>query len=144
MIQRKGYSGMFLRRTLCCCLLFISFTLSAESPRFNYIMHCQGCHLEDGRETPGIIPGLIGASQFLRVPGGREFLATVPGVVTAPITDEEVAAVLNWMLYQFSKQDMPEDFIPYSADELHLLRRTPLLEVEEVREQLLAKIADLK
>ena len=126
------------------CGLLSPFIVNAESPRFNYIMHCQGCHLKDGRETPGIIPGLIGASQFLRVPGGREFLATVPGVVTAPITDEEVAAVLNWMLYQFSKSDMPEDFVPYSADELHSLRRTPLLEVEEVREQLLAKIANLK
>ena len=107
-------------------------------------MHCQGCHLEDGRETPDIIPALIGTGQFLRVPGGREFLATVPGVATAPISDEEVADLLNWMLYQFSAEDMSNNFVPYSTDELHALRRTPLLEVEDVRQQLMAEIANLK
>jgi hypothetical protein len=133
---------MILKIVLSCSLFYM-FTASAESPRFNYIMHCQGCHLDDGRETAGIIPGLIGASQFLRVPGGREFLATVPGVVTAPISDGEIADVLNWMLYQFSGTDMPVNFIPYSANELHKLRKTPLLEVDDVREILLTEIAKL-
>ena len=130
--------------------IFLSFALlmpiiaNAESPRFNYIMHCQGCHLDDGRETADIIPALTGTGQFLRVPGGREFLATVPGVATAPISDEEVADLLNWMLYQFSAEDMLENFVPYSTDEMHKLRRTPLLEVQGVRQQLMAEITKLE
>ena len=114
----------------------------AESAHFNYILHCQGCHLADGAATPGKIPGLIGVGQFLSAEGGREFLVRVPGVSLSTIADDELAELVNWMLYQFSPDTLPEDFEPYTAEEVARYRQAPLVEVDKVRAELLASVQD--
>lgn len=106
---------------------------SAASPQFNYILHCQGCHLADGAATPGKIPPLIGTGRFLAVEGGREFLVRVPGVSLSIVPDDELAELINWMLYRFSADDVPADFEPYTAEEVGRYRQEPLVEVETVR-----------
>ena len=109
----------------------------AASPQINYILHCQGCHLADGSETPGEIPPLIGSGKFLSVEGGREFLVRVPGVSLSTIPDDELAALMNWFLDRFSADDLPGDFEPYTAEEVGIYRRDPLVEVERVRAEIL-------
>ena len=115
---------------------------AAGSAQINYILHCQGCHLADGSATPGKIPPLIGAGQFLAVEGGREFLLRVPGVSLSIIPDDELADLMNWMLYRFSAEDMPADFKPYTAEEIGRYRQDPLVEVETVRAGLLGNRED--
>ena len=117
-------------------------TAAAASPQFNYILHCQGCHLADGGATPGKIPPLIGTGRFLAVQGGREFLVRVPGVSLSIIPDDELAKLMNWFLYRFSADDMPADFEPYTADEVGRYRQEPLVEVEAVRVGLLGAYED--
>jgi hypothetical protein len=112
----------------------------AATPAFNYILHCQGCHLVDGRETPGKIPALVGVGRFLSVEGGREFLVQVPGVSLSVMGDHELAELLNWMLYRFSPGEMPADFESYTAEEIARHRRSPLVEVETVRARLIAAL----
>ena len=129
-------------------LLTFSFGLaaagagSAASPQFNYILHCQGCHLADGGATPGKIPPLIGTGRFLAVEGGREFLVRVPGVSLSIVPDAELAELLNWMLFRFSADDMPADFEPYTAEEVGRYRQEPLVEVETVRVRLIGRYDD--
>ena len=123
---------------IAAVLLTASGLARAESPQFNYILHCQGCHLPDGSATPGKIPGLVGVGQFLAVDGGREFLVQVPGVSLSTISDDELAALVNWMLYRFSPDELPADFEPYTADEVGRYRQNPLVEVETVRAEILA------
>jgi mono/diheme cytochrome c family protein len=107
-----------------------------------YTLECQGCHRADGSGTPGSVPALAGsAGRFLRVPGGREYLARVPGVAQAPLDDARTAAVLTWVLQHFSAAELPADFTPYSGDEISRLRKTPLLDVEKERAKLLAALA---
>jgi hypothetical protein len=77
---------------------------------------------------------------FLHVEGGREFIVQVPGSANAPINDQELRDVLNWMLVEFSAAQMPDNFIPYTADEVGRLRRQPLIDVNGTREQLIRKI----
>ena len=113
---------------------------SGETPRFNYMLHCQGCHLADGGETPNKIPPLIAAGRFLFVEGGREFLVRVPGVSLSVIDDDELAELVNWMLYEFSPNDLPEDFEPYSTEEVARYRQNPLVEVVKVRANLLTSL----
>ena len=111
--------------------------------RQNYILNCQGCHLPDGSGSEGNVPKMNGfAGYFLHVPGGREFLVQVPGAAGAPISDQELADVMNWMLLNFSKNELPEPFVPYSAEEISKLRKEPLLDVHHRREELLARIKD--
>jgi cytochrome c551/c552 len=113
----------------------------SSSARINYILHCQGCHLADGSGTPGKVPALKDhAGRFLQVPGGREYLVQVPGTSQSALSDAEVAAVLNWILQNFSKSELPEDFAPYTEKEISRSRQHPLADVKEIRSELLAKI----
>ncbi len=115
---------------------------AAYTPRVNYILHCQGCHLPDGSGTPGKVPALKDeVGRFLQVAGGRAYLIQVPGTAQSALTDAEVAAVLNWMLENFSKEATASGFSPYTTDEVSRLRRQTLANVSSVRSGLIAEIA---
>lgn len=114
----------------------------ASSPRIDYILHCQGCHLADGSGTPEKVPALKHqVGRFMHVPGGREYLIRVPGSSQAALTDAQVAAVLNWILENFSAAELPAGFTSYSTEEVSRLRRPPLANVSEVRAGLMAEIS---
>jgi mono/diheme cytochrome c family protein len=100
--------------------------------RVDYMLNCQGCHLPSGAGAPGVVPDLrqtLGA--LLSVPGGREFVQRVPGAATASLDDVRLAAVLNWMLDEFSTR--PPGFRDFSAREVGRLRQSPWTRVQETR-----------
>jgi mono/diheme cytochrome c family protein len=112
---------------------------AAFSPDVDWAVHCQGCHRADGSGTPGSVPALAGSvGKLLRVSGGRAFVVQVPGVSMAPVDDASLAAIVNWMLERFGKDDLPADFVPYTAEEVGTLRRTPLTDVDTVRARIMA------
>jgi len=107
--------------------------------RVDYMINCQGCHLPDGSGFPGKVPNMRGqVGKFLGVDGGREFLVRVPGAANAPIDNERLAQLMNWMLREFSAEQLPADFRPYDAAEVGKLRKTPFSSVVELRERLVA------
>ena len=108
----------------------------------NYMLQCRGCHRPDGGGTMDTTPPLAGSlAGFLKVPGGREYLAQVPGIATAPLSDAEVAELLNWTLYRFDGANVPADFVPYGQAEVARLRRMPLrVEARQVRARLVNEI----
>jgi hypothetical protein len=115
---------------------------AASSPRINYILHCQGCHLPDGSGTPDKVPALKhSVGRFLQVPGGREYLIQVPGTAQSALSDSDVAGVLNWILENFSEDELPPQFVPYSEDEVGTYRQNPLVDVSSVRAQLMESIS---
>ena len=113
--------------------------------RQNWILKCQGCHRPDATGTAETTPAMAGVvAKFLHVPGGREYLGRVPGVATAPISDADLADLLNWTLYRFDGAHVPADFRPYSAEEIGKLRKAPLrTEAPAVRAELVEKIKAL-
>ena len=126
-------------------LLSVSVTANANDvlARQNYILNCQGCHLPDGSGSPGNVPKMNDfVGYFLHVPGGREFITQVPGVAGAPISDQELADVMNWILLNFSKNQLPDPFVPYNAEEIGELRKQPLIDMHQRREELIARIKD--
>lgn len=105
------------------------------------MMFCQGCHQPDGMGTDDDIPEIkdyIG--YFLNVDKGREFLVRVPGSANAPINDEQLAELLNWIMHNFSGPSLPENFQSYTAEEVGKLRKQPLIEVTRHRAALVEKI----
>jgi cytochrome c553 len=135
-------------------LLAAAFCLRAETPApappgvanpqrawQNWTLNCQGCHRPDGTGSAGTTPSLKGTvGKFLTVPLGREYLSRVPGVATSPLSDADLAEVLNWMLWRFDQEHVPADFSPFTVAEVADLRRRPLrLEASQVRGELLAK-----
>jgi mono/diheme cytochrome c family protein len=113
---------------------------AAEEARVLYLLHCQGCHLADGSGRPGAVPSLLGVARFATVPGGRAYLIGVPGSAQAPLTDAELADVLNWMLAEFGPTDVAAKMAPFAAAEVARHRR-PLVDVEAVRSELLEAMA---
>ena len=107
----------------------------------NYMLNCQGCHLADGSGLPGIVPSMRGiVGSFLTVTGGREFLVQVPGSANAPISDAELAELLNWILTTMSADNLSPDFQYYTGEEVAQLRQHTLMDVESVRAGIVAKI----
>ncbi|WP_245804641.1 c-type cytochrome [Erythrobacter tepidarius] len=115
-----------------------------EQARIDYILKCQGCHQPDGSGDIAHTPPLKGeVARFLHVPGGREFLARVPGVASVDLSDARLAQLLNWTVLRFDRAHVPADFAPYSAAEIAQLRRRPIrLERQATRASLVTAIGD--
>ncbi len=114
----------------------------AEQPAdVNYKLHCMGCHLADGSGGAPDVPDIRGEmGRMLGVEGGREYLVQVPGASQAPISDAELAAVVNFMLETFNAHTLPDDYVPLTEEEVARWRADWLSEVAAVRRDLLNRI----
>lgn len=111
-------------------------------PLVNYKLHCMGCHLADGSGGPPDVPDIRGEmGRLLSVEGGRRYLVQVPGAAQAPISDAELAAVVNYMLETFNADTLPADYRPLTEDEVARWRELWLTNVAAVRKELLARLA---
>jgi mono/diheme cytochrome c family protein len=107
--------------------------------RQNYLLHCSGCHLPDGTgSAPNEVPTLHGIpGHFASIPEGRAFLAQVPGIAYSSLSDAEVAEILNWSLVEFSRETLPENFTPFTPEEVSRLRAVRPAEIFKVRAEVL-------
>jgi mono/diheme cytochrome c family protein len=131
------------RRALLLALLLgaSASASSAGDPHLAYMLECQGCHGADGAGHPGSVPRLAGqVADFLRVPGGREYLIRVPGSAQSSLGDAELAEVLDWIVQRFGPADAAAAAAPFSAAEVARHRARPLVDVEPVRRELLRRI----
>jgi hypothetical protein len=119
---------------LLCAAPVVSW---GNDPESLYRMECQGCHLSDGGGGLDSIPALTNhVARFLDVPGGREYLLQVPGVALSPLSDQELADVLNWMLPTFGPPEPVSRNAPYTVDEIAQWRKQPLADVAKRRAEL--------
>lgn len=129
-----------------CAVLACAPALATPEVHADYMLACQGCHVPDGSGFPAHgVPSLRGSvSHFAGVPGGREYLIRVPGVSQSGLSDERLAALLNWTLTTFDPDALPKDFQPYSAAEVQRWRHQPYADVTATRNQLLLRIEQKK
>lgn len=105
-----------------------------SSVRSLYVVHCAGCHGRDGAgSVTGNVPDMRQLGRFLRVPGGREFVVSVPGVMGSGLSDTQVAEVTNWVLATLARDSVPEGHVPYVGAEVQRARATPLVDVAAAR-----------
>jgi mono/diheme cytochrome c family protein len=115
---------------------------AAADPRLDYMLHCRGCHGPDGGGAPGAAPTFRERlGRFLALPEGRAYLVRVPGTAQSELDDARTAALLNWMLAEFSPAAVPADFTPYEAAEVARLRAKALLDPAAERRRLLHALA---
>jgi mono/diheme cytochrome c family protein len=107
--------------------------------RQNYLLHCSGCHLPDGSgSAPNEVPTLHGIpGHFASIPEGRAFLTQVPGIAYSSLSDAEVAEILNWSLWEFSRDTLPPDFRPFTPEEVTRLRAVRPAAIFKVRAEVL-------
>jgi hypothetical protein len=130
---------------IAAALLFGSLLVSAavraddddRRAREDYLLHCMGCHGEDGRGLAGKVPSFPDdLGRLLSSPRGREFIQRVPGVTQSDLPSARLAAVLNWIVRTFTPSDVAERTPPFTLAEIDRLRHHPLLEVAEERPEL--------
>jgi cytochrome c5 len=122
-------------------VLLLAAAAPAADPRTDYMLQCQGCHRADGSGAPSV-PDLRGSlGRFLRVAGGREYLVRVPGAASAALSDERLAALLDWIVREFDPAAARAGFEPFRAEEIAGWRARPYAEVESVRRELLRRSA---
>jgi mono/diheme cytochrome c family protein len=96
----------------------------------HYLMGCVGCHGSDGVTISQKVPDLKGqVGYFLNLPEGRDYLVRLPNVAFAPVSDQGVADMLNYMVFTLGEGSAPKGAKPYSAKEVARLRKQPLNEV---------------
>ena len=99
----------------------------AASPRTNYLLYCSGCHLPSGVGNPPNVPTLHDElGRMMRVEAMRAYLVQVPGSSQTPLSDQELADVVNWVLNEFNAATLPEGFRPITAGEVAESRQTIL------------------
>jgi mono/diheme cytochrome c family protein len=117
---------------------------SAQSASNLYLLNCWGCHGSHGEGIKGTAPPLVGLGDFLKASGGRAYIIEVPGVSLSALNDAQIATVMNWVLENMSKNNLPRDFSPYTADEVHRYRAIRLAELSKTRRALLEQLVALK
>ena len=107
----------------------------------NYQLHCMGCHRANADGEPGRVPSLRETLvPFSRLAEGRDYVLRVPGVAQSPLSDAELASLLNWMARNLSDVAPGADFVDYSATEVSQARHRPLPAVGALRSRLLEEV----
>ena len=108
----------------------VSGLAMAGGPQEDYILYCMGCHGPAGRGVPGKVPPLADSLVlFMRSAEGREYLLRVPGAANSPVSDAQLADVLNWAARRFG--DAHAD--PFTATEVTAHRHRPMADVKARR-----------
>lgn len=111
------------RSMLLALVLFVVIPGANADPKVDYLLHCSGCHMPDGTGLASVVPTLHGVvGRMVAQPEGRAYIVRVPGVSQAPISDEKLTEVLNWMLTEFSSDTLPENFKPLTVKEVKRAR----------------------
>ena len=108
-----------------------------------YARNCQGCHGEAGVSVAEVPTLAQRVGYFARIPEGRSYLVQVPNVALSPCSDREIAEMMNWLLLKFSRDQLPSDFRPYTAEEVGRLRGERI-DASKLRQQVVARLLDTR
>ncbi len=126
-----------LAALLVLALSVFIVTHAHASPRSNYLLHCGGCHLENGGGTPPEVPDLrVDLDWIASSPEGRSYLTRVPGASQVPLSDEKLAEVLNWIFETYYPGR--DDIRPFTGAEIARTRPQPLWDPIGARRELTA------
>jgi hypothetical protein len=111
----------------------------------DYMLNCGGCHRYDGEGVArNAVPSFRNSiGLFTRLPEGREYMIRVPGAAQSQLGNAELADVLNWMVVNYSLDELAPDFKPFTAGEVGAVRPYRFDDVVVVRRQLEARLRQL-
>jgi mono/diheme cytochrome c family protein len=113
---------MWFARLSLVSLIALFATGAAAEPdgRYLYVLTCSGCHGTQGAASEeGRIPALAGSiGHYMKTPQARQFLPQAPGIMSSGLKDEQVTALMNWMVPALAGESLAAPFKPYSVDEI--------------------------
>jgi hypothetical protein len=131
-----------MRRAILGLLsLGVSCAVMAHDVETNYRLYCMGCHVPDGSGLEGKVPSMRGTLVPLSMrPEGRRFLVQVPGVAQSPLSNAEVAELLNWMIANLADNPPAEhEVAAFTEEEVARYRAERMLNVRATRAKLLVE-----
>ena len=131
-MNRSVARGISIVFSLLCAADLSAVTPAAQFPQAqrDYILACAGCHGLNGVSNSTLVPSLKGlVGYYLNLPEGRAYLPRLPNVAFSTLNDEQLAAVLNYMVFDIGADSAPAGSRPYLAAEVGKWRRQPLTEV---------------
>ena len=110
------------------------------TPRVNYVLHCAGCHgmTGEGSQVGGIPAFPHSVAYIASIDAGRTYMMHVPGVVSAGLSDAQIAEVTNYILAEWSDGAA---FTPFDAAEVTRRRALPVSNVVEYRRVVAEELA---
>ena len=110
------------------------------TPRVNYILHCAGCHgmTGEGSQVGGIPAFPHSVAYIASIDAGRTYMMHVPGVISAGLSDAQIAEVTNYILAEWSDGAA---FTPFDAAEVTRRRAVPVSNVVEYRREVAGELA---
>jgi mono/diheme cytochrome c family protein len=118
-------------------MLLVAVPCAHADPKVDYLLHCSGCHMPDGTGLSNVVPTLHGVmGRMVADPAGRDYIVRVSGVSQAPINDEKLTDVLNWVLREFSSETLPDNFKPLTVREVKRARSQLLADPLRYRAEL--------
>ena len=117
-------------------------TANAANPAQDYALNCMGCHGTEAQGIPGKVPPLANAlSRFMRSPEGRNYVLRVPGAANSALSNEQLAAVLNWLAVTYDSSASATQPAPFTSTEVAAVRHQPLLSVLATRSAVVHNLA---
>ena len=127
-------------RWLVASLLVVAAASAGADPHADYLLYCRGCHLHTGEAVPDAnVPSLQELAPLLKSKEGREYIVRVPGVSQTPMSDERLAAVLNWVVANFNPEVDADGFQPYTSAEVGKARQKVMIDPLLTRAEILAR-----
>jgi mono/diheme cytochrome c family protein len=118
------------------CGVFLAADLKSEPlqafrpAQGDYLLNCGGCHGFHGVSNAKLVPSLKDlVGYYLLTPEGRAYLPRLPNVAFSTLSDQKLAAVLNYVVFEIGGNSAPAGAKPYAAGEVGLWRKRPLNEV---------------
>jgi mono/diheme cytochrome c family protein len=112
------------------------------SPAQDYMLYCMGCHGAQAEGVPGKVPPLAHAlGRYMRTPAGRNYVLRVPGAANSVLSDEQLAAVLNWLAQSFDADALSSSVPLFTPAEVTGVRHSPLASVLAARREVVRDLA---
>ncbi|MBU2979611.1 cytochrome c [Alteromonas sp. C1M14] len=134
------FAALCLRVLGIALLLYLPSATSAglTKAQTDYILQCQGCHKASGTGMPPQTPDFHEyGNDFMHMQEGRQYWISVPGAANSPLTDGELANVLNYIATDIVEV---KNHTPFTANEVRAHRGKKMTNVYEVRRQLATKL----
>jgi len=121
-----------------------AFAYSGETQfsaaKTDYMLQCQGCHRASGAGIEESVPDLRTYGRYLlSTESGRRYYVSVPGSAYAPLSNERLAAVLNYIIDSIIEADdiaaTPIAF--FTPEEVSAYRRDTVADIGLLRTELL-------
>ncbi len=83
-------------------------------------------------------------ASFSYSPKGREYLMHVPGVISASLSDREIAELMNYVMNRWGGNSLRADFMPFTEIEVTSLRQTSVKDVVKFRREVVVELQALQ